>query len=119
MEKTRAEITQAIRNSRRWTAKQAATVLAAAEASGLLDRAFAKLQGFDPQRLARWRSQLAAAVPAETTFVEITPVPVPVAGGGATGFDVTLRGGRVVRVGLGFDADELRRLLAVVDEASC
>ena len=117
MAKTRSEITQAIRDSRRWTAEQAAAVLAAAGESGLSVRAFAIRHGLDPQRLTRWRSQLAGPQPADRTFVEITALAT--AHSSTSGFEVALRNGRVVRVGAGFDARELRRLLAVVDEASC
>lgn len=117
MAKVRSEITQAIRDSRRWTAEQAATVLAAAEESGLTAREFAVRCGLDPQRLTRWQQQLAGARLADRTFVEITTVPV--VGTSASGFEVALCNGRVVRVRAGFDAGELRRLLAVVDEAPC
>jgi transcriptional regulator with XRE-family HTH domain len=120
MAKTRPQITQAIRQSRYWTAEDAATVLAAAAESGLSVREFAARNGLVPQRLERWQRKLASARPSAATFVEIAPV---LAGSGvrasASGFEVVLRSGRVVRVGAGFDAGELRRLLAVVDEASC
>lgn len=117
MAKTGSEITQAVRDSRRWTAEQAASVLVAAEGSGLSDRAFARRHELDPQRLTRWRQQLGGAQPSDRRFVEITAVPVVQAC--ASGFEVTLRNGRVVRVGVGFDAGELRRLLAVVEEGAC
>ncbi len=117
MAKTRSEITQAIRDSRRWTAEQAAVVLAVAEESGLSMRRFAVRHGIDPQRLTRWQSQLAGPRPADRTFVEITALAT--AHASTSGFEVALRNGRVVRVGSGFDAGELRRLLAVVEEARC
>jgi len=117
MAKTRPEITQAIRQSRYWRADDAAAVLAAAAASGLSLPAFAAHHGLRPQRLERWQRQLAAVQPVAETFVEVTLPPVvrPAAGG----FEIVLRSGRLVRVGAGFDAEELRRLLVVVDEASC
>jgi hypothetical protein len=120
MAKTRPQITQAIRQSRYWTAEDAATVLAAAAESGLSVREFAASNGLLPQRLERWQRQLASAQPSSATFVEITlSPPGPSVRTSASGFEVVLRSGRVVRVGAGFDAGELRRLLAVVDEASC
>lgn len=120
MAKTRPQIIQAILQSRYWTAEDAATVLAAAAESGLSVREFAACNGLVPQRLERWRRQLAAAQPSAATFVEISPMPPePGVRTSASGFEVVLRSGRIVRVGVGFDAAELRRLLAVVDEASC
>ncbi len=89
MAKTRSEITQAIRDSRRWTAEQAAAVLAAAGESGLSVRAFAIRHGLDPQRLTRWRSQLAGPQPADRTFVEITALAT--AHSSTSGFEVALR----------------------------
>src|SRR5277367_175962 len=118
MAKTRPEITQAIRQSRYWRADDAATVLAAAAASGLSVAAFAARHGLRPQRLERWQRQLAAVQPVAETFVEVTLPPVTRPAAGA--FEIVLHSsGRIVRVGAGFDAEELRRLLAVVDEASC
>jgi hypothetical protein len=61
--------------------------------------------------------QLAGPSPADETFVEVTALAT--SRGSTSGFEVALRNGRVVRVGAGFDARELRRLLAVVDEAPC
>jgi hypothetical protein len=117
MAKTRPEITQAILQSRYWTAAEAATVLAAVAASGLSLPAFAARHGLLRRRLERRQRQLAAVQPVAETFVEVTLPPVVYPA--VSGFEIVLRSGRVVRVGAGFDAEELRRLLAVVDEASC
>jgi hypothetical protein len=117
MPKTRPEITQAIQQSRYWRAEDAATVLAAVAASGLTVPAFAVRHGLRPQRLERWQRQLAAVKPVDKTFVEVTLPPVVRPATGA--FEIVLHTGWIVRVGAGFDAEELRRLLAVVEEASC
>ena len=105
-------MTAAVMGAHRWTTADAASVLAAASASGLSSRRFAI-----EQRLARWRRQLDGARVAEATFVEVARPLVPAVRAG--GFDVVLAAGRVVRVGLGFDAEELLRLLAVLEEGSC
>jgi transposase-like protein len=112
-----SDVTAAVLGARRWTAAEAASVLAAASASGLSSRRFAIERGLDPQRLARWRRQLEGAAVGEATFVELVPAQAPAVR--ASGFEVVLAGGRVVRVALGFDSDELRRLLAVVDDGAC
>ena len=117
MARSSSGVTAAVMGARRWTAADAASVLAAAGASGLSLRGFARERGLEPQRLARWRRQLDGARVAEATFVEVARPLVPAVRAG--GFDVVLAAGRVVRVGLGFDAEELLRLLAVLEEGSC
>ena len=112
-----SDVTAAVLGARRWTAADAASVLAAASASGLSSRRFAMECGLDPQRLARWRRQLEGAAIGETTFVEVVPAEAPAPR--ASGFEVVLASGRVIRVALGFDSNELRRLLAVVDDGAC
>ncbi len=42
-----------------------------------------------------------------------------VEGGGSENFEVVLSGHRVVRVPAGFDAESLRRLLAVLEDGAC
>jgi transposase len=107
---------------RRWTPEDARHALAALELSGLGLRAFAVREGLDPQRLTRWRRQLVS--PAPPTFQEIRPVAIAAVIDGAAParvererFEIVLPSGRVVRVLESFDADALRRLLSVVDEA--
>jgi hypothetical protein len=46
------------KTNERWTPEHAASVLDEAERSGLIDRAFAKRRGIDPQRLWWWRKRL-------------------------------------------------------------
>ena len=116
MARSSSGVTAAVMGARRWTAADAASVLAAVRASGLSLRRFARERGLDPQRLARWRRQLDGGGLAEATFVEVAQPLVPAVRVG--GFEVVLAAGRVVRVGLGFDAEELLRLLAVL-EGSC
>jgi len=101
-------------------------VLAAFEESGLTMTAFAGREGFDCQRLQRWRRVLGASVAApafeEVPRAEIVPALGPVASeaakpeadGGA--LEIVLTSGRVVRVPPSFDTATLRRLLAVLDE---
>ena len=94
---------------RRWNANTARAILKRVDGSALSVRAFAARHGIDPQRLNRWRAQLAAASPKATTaFVEIRPT-------AAAAIEVALRSGHVVRVPDGFASETLRRVVAVLD----
>ena len=98
-------------------------MLAAWDRSGLGLGAFARREGLDPQRLTRWRRQLASS-PVATAFEEVLPVRREAAlvlreetAARAEGrFEIVLGSGRVVRVPASFDASALRLLLGVVDE---
>jgi|SRR5580700_11219895 hypothetical protein len=121
MQKPRAQSSPEYRSSRRWTLEQAMRALAALDRSGLTLTAFAIREGLDPQRLSRWRRQLAAAAP--PVFEEVIPRATSpaldedeAASTGRERFEVVLRSGRVVRVPASFDVGALRRLLAIVEE---
>jgi transposase-like protein len=62
---------------RRWTAADARVVLETLAESGLSVPAFARREGLDPQRLRRWRQQLAGSPKASCAtpprFVELRP----------------------------------------------
>lgn len=96
----------------RWTAEEAAAVLRAAAASGLSLGTFAKQQGLEAPRLYRWRRQLAQA-PEPVRFEEV--VGSRAVGGDPHRLELALPSGHVVRLGSHFDADALRRLLAVLE----
>ena len=94
---------------RRWSAKEARTILNSLDASRMSVREFAARYGLDAQRLYRWRAQLAAERPATApTFLEITQSV-------GAAIEVVLRSGHVVRVKDGFDEEAFRRVVAVLD----
>jgi hypothetical protein len=118
MQKPRPRSSPAYLLHRRWTSDDAREALAAMARSGLEPTAFAIQEGLDPQRLTRWRRQLAAAPP---MFEEVVPVVTTLdmaaaSHGAGERFEIVLPSGRVVRVPTSFDASALRRLLDVVDE---
>ena len=122
MQKPRARSSPTYLAHRRWTAEDARQALTAMDRSGLRPRAFAIQEGLDPQRLTRWRRQL--AWPASPAFEEILPVVTSatvdrdaVLDVERERFEIVLPSGRVVRVPASFEASALRRLLDVVDEA--
>jgi transposase-like protein len=125
MQKPRARSSSTSLSRLRWTAEDARQALAAMARSGLGLSAFAIREGLDPQRLTRWRRQLASLAPPR--FEEVMPVVTRVTVNGDAvasvereRFEIVLPSGRVVRVPESFDAGTLRRLLDVVDEVrSC
>lgn len=87
--------------------------VAAWRRSGLSVAAFCARQGLAPPSFYAWRRELAQRDAARPAFVPVqvlTEVPATEA------LAVVLAGGRVIRVGPGFDATTLRQLLAVLEE---
>ena len=106
-------------------------LLAEQRASGLTLRAFARKQGMPETTLAWWKYTIAQrdgvrsktsgskATRSKTNGASVSLVPIKVVGSLSTAtFVVQLRSGHSVRVERGFDAEELRRLVAAL-EASC
>jgi transposase-like protein len=92
--------------------------LEAQEASGLSVAAFAERMGVSVPTLYMWRRRLGTArsvAESSSKFVEVTVTrpssPAPSSGA----MVVRLCAGRSVEVPRGFDDDELRRLIAVVE----
>ena len=98
--------------NRQWTQEEARRLLAGAERKGQSLSALARELGVSRQRLAWWQKRL-AGMDADTgaKFVEVTVA----AGAPARPFAVQTRSGHSVTVWPGFDAEELARLLAVVE----
>ncbi len=89
-------------------------------ASGLSVAAFCRLHHIPPGSLYAWRRTLADR-DRETAAAELPQfVPVLLPGAApseaAASFELLLPQGRLLRVPAGFDADSLRRLLAVLQE---
>jgi transposase-like protein len=94
---------------RRWSAKEARTILKGLEVSRLSVREFAAQHGLEAQRLYRWRAQLAAAGAA------IAPPFIEIKESAGEAIEVVLRSGHVIRVKDGFGEDALRRVVAVLE----
>lgn len=100
---------------RRWTIREARAVLAAQEESRLTPAEFATREGFDVQKIHRWRRRLSSdATLAVPVFAEVTPAVA--ATRAETRFEVELTSGHVVRVPARFDGADLRRLIAALEE---
>lgn len=101
-----------------WRQAEARRIVEAWRESGELVSEFARRHGVDPKRVSRWASRLRRSTPTPVHFH-----PVRVAGDGASrqegaAIEIELRAGRRVRVAPGFEAEDLRRVLAVLAEGT-
>lgn len=107
-------------SSKRWDEAQARRIIGRADRSGLSDRAFAKREGFDPQRLSWWRrrfDEVDGATPSEP-FVEVR-AKAQVAAPEVLGIEIELSNGRRVRVPASVDPSVLAKLLAAIEGRPC
>lgn len=109
------------RKRTRWSARQAEAVLGRWQRSGLSMRAFCEREGFDRQRLHRWKTKLAwngarsqSSAPVALHEVEIVADEAPTATSPGA---LTLErpDGLLLHVGPGFDEATLDRLLGLLD----
>lgn len=101
-----------------WRETEARVMVKAWQSSGSRLSRFARSHGVDPRRLSRWALRLEGSEPAPMRF---HPVRLAEGGGGqrdSRAIEIELRGGRCVRVAHGFEAEDLRRVLAVLEEAA-
>lgn len=98
-----------------WREADARRIVDAWRQSGEPVSRFAGRLGIDPRRVSRWASRLASPRAEAVRFL-----PVRVAAEGAEGrpasIEIEWGHGRRVRVAPGFATDDLRRVLAVLDE---
>jgi hypothetical protein len=101
-----------------WREAEARVMVEAWRSSGEALSEFADRHGVDPKRIARWASRVGSSEPGVVRFH-----PVQLAGEGSGNWsgsviEIHLVDGRRVRLGHGFEAEELRRVLAVLEEGS-
>jgi len=112
---------------RRWKIADARSVLAALAASGLSLPEFASRKGLEPQRLRRWRQQLAreerrpaqrtraarkrSASPSAPAVIELRPTPSPRR---AEPIEIVLGSGVTLRVAETIEPAALARLVAAL-----
>ena len=116
---TKAEMSRlkALATNRYWGEVAGHAALDALAASGLSVAAFGRATGITSQRLAWWRGRIS---PEPAGKIEFVPVEVarPARSASEGVMEVAIGDVRI-RVGPGFEAEALRRLLAVVAEPAC
>jgi len=116
---TKAETTRlrSLAANRYWSEAEGRAALEALVASGLSVAAFSRTTGITSQRLAWWRERIS---PEPAGKIEFVPVEVarPARSASEGVMEVAIGDVRI-RLGPGFEADALRRLLAVVAEPAC
>ncbi len=100
-----------------WTEKEAREVLKRAKDNGQSLAALAREMGISPCRLYWWRRRLRAAdKPGDRpNFIEVKVGPAQP----SQPFEVRTSNGRGIEVWPGFDAEELERLISVVEGQKC
>ena len=91
-----------------WREAEARIVVEAWRNSGASLSEFARRHRVEPERVARWAGRLAS----EAAPVRFHPVRLA---GSREAIEIHLVGGQRVRVAPGFEAEDLRRVLAVLD----
>jgi hypothetical protein len=107
---------------RHWRPTDARMVIEAWQRSGLSARRFAISEGLDRSRLSRWAAKLGGMRNSAASAVTFHRVRVSARRGGQAGaggrgrrIEVVLADGRRVRVGGGFAAEDLARVLEVLE----
>ena len=101
-----------------WREADARVVVDAWRSSGETLAGFARRQGIERKRLARWVRRLERAAVGPLHFHPVRLVESASETGGGAPIDIQLAGGQRVRVAHGFETEDLRRVLAVLAEAA-
>jgi hypothetical protein len=116
MKRSRTDELRSIVVRPRWNSAEARVVMETWARSGLSARAFGAKHGFDPQRLYWWSRRSRARTEGSATPVTFAEMRIGAATAEESCFEITVQHGRTVRVPQSFDADALRRLLAVLSD---
>ena len=110
----RSEVAQVSRQ-RYWREAEARVMVEAWRGGGETLSEFAARYGVDPRRIARWASRLHTPRPEAVRFHPVRLVGVEPGKESGSAIEIRLVGGRRVRVARGFDAEDLRRVLAILE----
>ncbi len=102
-----------------WQEDDARVLVGALAESGDSLTGFAFRHGFDPKRLSRWRARLTRK---DSETVEFHPVQLTMSelgrGSERGSIAIELSSGRRVHVGRGFDAEDLRLVVAILEDVA-
>jgi hypothetical protein len=102
-----------VASRRYWREAEARVIVEAWRASGESLGEFARRHRVDARRVARWAGRVEGSAVAPVRFHPVR-LARPADGGGSA-IEIHLVGGQRVRVPSGFQAEDLRRVLAVLD----
>lgn len=105
-------------SARRWSESEGRAMARAFAASGETKTAFAKRHGLGPERVRRWLAQLAER-DRRRDAPAFMPVRLVERAPERRGAIEIVVGARVVRVGVGFCPETLRKVLAALEDAVC
>ena len=119
----RVEVISGVARRRRWPHSEKARIVAESYAPGASATAVAVRHGLHRNQIFAWRRQLRKrAAPIEATLPEFVPValaapvePGAASLGGSSRIEV-IAAGLTIRLGTGFDTNDLRRVLQIVRE---
>ncbi len=100
---------------RRWNEGEARLVVSASQASGKSLSSFAREYGVQPSRIGRWSARLQGPTKGGMRFHPVRLVEAEPLEGKPGPIEVVLGNGRRVRVPRGFAAEDLVRVLEVVE----
>ena len=110
----RIEVITGVARRRRWTVEEKARIVAESYAPGASGTAVALRYGLHRNQIFSWRRQLRDAASDTTKPADF--IPIAIASEGGAGRIELVCGDVTVRIGTGFDAGDLRRVLQVVRE---
>ncbi len=101
-----------------WHEAEARTVIETWRQSGETLAAFARRRGLNRRRLVRWVSRLRTSEPEPMQFHPVRVTGEDASGRRAAAIEIDLGPSRRVRVTPGFVTEDLRRVLAVLEEVT-
>ena len=108
-----------------WTEDEAEAVVSEFRASGKSPQEFAESRGFSVSRLLKWNRRIANGKQPGAAM-QFLPVRISASReeecskvSSANAIEVVLRGGEIVRVGLGFDVTHLRKVISALEGKVC
>ena len=112
--------TEVLRVAKRgyWKEADARIIVQAWQSSGETLSEFADRHGVDPKRITRWAWRLGRPEPEQVRFHPVRVQGEELKSWSGSAIEIHLVGGQRVRLAHGFETEDLRRVLAVLEEAA-